>query len=393
MTLANGRELLAIPGPSVVPDRVLRAMHRAAPNIYDGEITEMVPGVVRDLKAVARTRGEAAIYIANGHGMWEAALANTCSRGDRVLALATGRFGHGWAGAARRMGIEVEVLDFGESPVDPGRVEDALRCDEGATVRAVLAVQVDTATSVLSDLAAIREAMDAAGHPALLMADCIASLGVDRLEMDDWGVDVAITGSQKGLMTPPGMGFAFVGERADAAREAADLATGYWDWRPRIRPKGFYEYFNGTAPTHHLYGLREALDMIVHEEGVEAVWRRHERLASAVWAAGEAWAAGGAMALVVPDRAHRSRAVTSFRMERAAELRAWTQERAGVTLGIGLADPGAARPAMFRIGHMGHLNAHMVMGALGAIDAGLRALGLPTGDGALDAAAQVVAGA
>lgn len=393
MTLANGRGVLAIPGPSVIPDRVLQAMHRPAPNIYDGELVEMVPGIVADLKAVARTSGEAAIYIANGHGMWEAALANTCSRGDRVLALATGRFGHGWAECARRLGLEVEMLEFGERPVDPGAVEDALRADEGARIRAVLAVQVDTATSILSDLAAIREAMDAAGHPALLMADCIACLGVDRMEMDDWGVDVAITGSQKGLMTPPGMGFAFFGERADAAREHADLATGYWDWRPRARPRGFYEYFNGTAPTHHLYGLRAALDMLVHEEGVEAAWARHDRLARAVWAAAEVWAEAGAMEVVVPDRAHRSRAVTSFRMERAADLRGWTEARAGVTLGIGLADPGAARPSMFRIGHMGHVNAHMVMGVLGVIDAGLRALGLPAGRGALDAAAEVVSGA
>ena len=393
MTLAHGRGVLAIPGPSVMPDRVLRAMHRAAPNIYDGELVEMVPGIVRDLKAVARTSGDVALYIANGHGMWEAALANVCSRGDRVLALATGRFGHGWAECARRLGIEVEVLDFGEAPVDPGAVEAALRRDEGARLRAVLAVQVDTATSVLSDLAAIREAMDAAGHPALLMADCIACLGVDRLEMDDWGVDVAITGSQKGLMTPPGMGFAFFGERADAAREQADLASGYWDWRPRVRPRGFYEYFNGTAPTHHLYGLREALDMLVHEEGVEAAWRRHDRLARAVWAAGEAWSAGGAMSFVVPDAAHRSRAVTTFRMERAADLRAWTEARAGVTLGIGLAEPGAARPSLFRIGHMGHVDAHTLMGVLGTIQAGLTALGLPTGSGALDAAAEIVSGA
>ncbi len=393
MTLARGRGLLAIPGPSVVPDRVLRAMHRAAPNIYDGELVEMVPGIVGDLKAVARTAGEAAIYIANGHGMWEAALANTCSRGDRVLALATGRFGHGWAASAQRMGIAVETLEFGAAPVDPAAVEEALRRDAGATFRAVLAVQVDTSTSVLSDLAAIRDAMDAAGHPALLMADCIACLGVDRMEMDDWGVDVAITGSQKGLMTPPGLGFAFFNDRADAAREHADLATGYWDWGPRARPRGFYEYFNGTAPTHHLYGLREALDMLVHEEGVEAAWRRHEILARAVWAAAEVWCEGGAMSFVVADPAHRSRAVTAFAMERAAELRAWTEARAGLTLGIGLAEPGAARPAMFRIGHMGHLDAHMVLGTLGVVDAGLRALGLPAGAGALDAAATVVAGA
>ena len=392
MTLAHGRTHLAIPGPSIMPDRVLRAMHRAAPNIYAGELVDMVPTIVRDLKAVARTEGDVAFYICNGHGTWEASLANVLSRGDKVLVLATGRFGHGWGECARQMGVETDVLEFGTSPVDPARVEEALRADTAHAYRAVLSVQVDTATSVLSDIKAIRAAIDAAGHPALLMADCIACLAVDRLEMDAWGVDVVITGSQKGLMTPPGMGFVFLSAKAEAARERADLATMYWDWRPRIRPAGFYQYFNGTAPTHHLYGLREALDMIVHEEGIEAVWARHEVLSEAVWAAVDRWAEGGALRPVVADRAARARSVTTIDFDRAEELRSWCETKAGLTLGIGLSRPDEPKvPMRFRIGHMGHVSAHSLLGTLATVEAGLRAIGAPIGDGAVDAAAAVVA--
>ena len=396
MSLSHGRPYLAIPGPSVMPDRVLQAMHRPAPNIYTGELVEMVPGLVRDLKTIARTAHHAAIYIANGHGAWEAALSNVLSRGDRVMVPATGRFAHGWGEMAAQLGAEIEVLEFGKrAPVDPARLEAALRADKAHAIKAVLAVQVDTSTSVKSDLAAMRAALDAAGHPALLMADCIACLGCDPFEMDAWGVDVMVTGSQKGLMTPPGMGFVFFNDRADAIRESADCVTAYWDWRPRSRPDTFYQYFGGTAPTHHLYGLRAALDMIA-EEGLEAVWSRHATLARAVWAAVDAWGRGGTMELNVPDLAARSHAVTTVRLTSpdATRLREWVQAEAGLTLGIGLGMTGAddAGPdGTFRIGHMGHVSAQMVMGALGAIGAGLKALDIPHGEGALEAAAEVMA--
>ncbi len=397
MTLANGRAYLAIPGPSVMPDAVLRAMHRAAPNIYSGELTRMVPGLVTDLKAVARTGGHCAIYIANGHGAWEASLANVAGPGDRVLVLATGRFGHGWAQTARRMGVEVEVIDFGRrSTIDTDRFAQALAEDTGHGFKAVLTVQVDTATSVRNDIAAMRAALDVAGHPALLMVDCIACLAVDRFEMDAWGVDVMLTASQKGLMTPPGMAFVFFNDRADAVRDAMSAVSPYWDWRPRTRPQGFYEYFAGTAPTHHLYGLRAALDLIL-DEGIEAVWARHATLARAVWAALEAWGTQGAIAPNIADRALRAHAVTAVRTggDDGARLQAWVTENAGVTLGIGLGmvddgQPGAG--GFFRIGHMGHVNAHMVLGMLAAIQSGLIALDIPHGPGALDAAAAACAG-
>jgi alanine-glyoxylate transaminase/serine-glyoxylate transaminase/serine-pyruvate transaminase len=398
MTLAAGRTYLAIPGPSVIPDRVLRAMHRAAPNIYTGELVEMVPRLLGDLNAVARSSGEVAIYIANGHGAWEAAVANVVAPGDRVLVLATGRFAGGWGRVAERLGAEITTLDFGRrAPVDIGRLAEALAADRGHRIRAVMAVQVDTATGVLNDVAAIRQALDAAGHPALLLIDAIACLGCDRLEMDAWGVDVMVSASQKGLMTPPGLGIVWFNGKAAAARAALPSVSPYWDWAPRADPDGFYEYFCGTAPTHHLYGLREALDMI-GEEGIEAVWARHRRLARAIWAAFEAWGTGGPVELNIPDAAHRSTAVTAARVgaPHGTRLREWVEARAGVTLGIGLGMADPADPewhGYFRLGHMGHVNAHMVLGALAAIQSGLTAVGVPFGPGGLDAAAEIVAGA
>lgn len=397
MTLSNGRSYLAIPGPSVMPDRVLQAMHRAAPNIYSGALIDMVAGMIPDLKAVARTGHSVALYIANGHGVWEAALCNTMSRGDKVLVLATGRFGHGWAEMASMMGVEVEVIDFGRrSDIDPDRLAKALAADKAHKIKAVMAVHVDTSTSVKNDVPTLRATLDAADHPALLMIDCIASLGCDEFEMDAWGVDVMVTGSQKGLMTPPGLGFVYFNEKADAAREHANCLTSYWNWRPRVQPDVFYQYFNGTAPTHHLYGLREALTMLVHEEGLEPAWARHRTLAQAVWAACEAWSADGPLELNVPDAAKRSHAVTALRigMPHGTGLRNWLSENTGVTLGIGLGmetlqDPNS--DGCFRIGHMGHVNAHMVLGVLATIEAGFVALDLPHGKGALAAAARVCA--
>ncbi len=395
MSLANGRPYLAIPGPSVMPDRVLRAMMRPAPNIYEGELVEMTATIVSDLCRIARTAGRCAIYIANGHGVWEASLANILAPGDRVLVPATGRFGHGWAEVARGLGAHVEVLDFGKrAPIDIARLEQALAADRDHRIRAIPVVFVDTATGIRTDIAAIRAALDRTGHPALLLADCIASLACDPFEMDEWGVDVTLAASQKGLMTPPGLGFVWVNDKAEAARARLDRVTPYWDWRPRIRPEGYYQHFCGTAPTHHLFALRAALDMIT-EEGLEAVWRRHAVLARAVWAAVEAWGSGGPMEINAPAP-HRSHAVTALRIggDRGERLRAWCAAQAGLTLGIGLgmADPGSPEAGgFFRIGHMGHLNAHMVLGALGVIEAGLVALDIPHGPGALDAAARVCA--
>lgn len=398
MSLAAGRSYLAIPGPSVLPDRVLAAMMRPAPNIYTGELVALTESLVPDLRAVARMQGSVAIYIANGHGAWEAALSNTVAPGDRVLVLSTGHFARGWGAMARQMGAAVEVLDFGRhAPVEPGRLEERLRADRGHAIGHVLAVQTDTGSGVRNDIAAIRAAMDAAGHPALLQVDCIACLACDRFEMDAWGVDVTVAASQKGLMSPPGLGMVWFNRRAETARARLERVSPYWDWRQRAAPDLFYQYFFGTAPTHHLFALRTALDILLHEEGLEAAWARHETLARAVWAAFEAWHAPGGVTINVPDRGARSHAVTALKCPPplGTRLRDWVETHAGVTLGIGLGlvPPGSPEwHGHFRIGHMGHLNAHMVLGALGAVEAGLVALDIPHGQGGLAAAARVCAG-
>ncbi len=387
ISLAQGREYLAIPGPSVMPDAVLQAMHRPSPNIYEGELIEMMPALTQDLRRVARTKHDVAIYIANGHGTWEAALSNVIAPGETVLAPASGRFTHGWAEMAKGVGAQVELLDFGTAaPWDFARIAEVLRADTEHRLKAVLAVHVDTSSSIRNDIPALRALLDELDHPALLMADCIASLGCDRFEMDAWGVDVTVTACQKGLMTPAGVGFVFFNDKAQAKRTAMPRVSQYWDWQPRANPDLFYQYFNGTAPTHHLYGLRAALDMI-HAEGIEAVWSRHGTLARAVWAACEIWSEGGALSLNVADRDRRSHAVTALRLTegRGKPLRDYAETRLGLTLGIGLGMEDVN--GCFRLGHMGHVNGQMVMAMLGGMEAAMASLNISRGKGALDAAA------
>lgn len=391
ISLAQGREYLAIPGPSVIPDAVLQAMHRPSPNIYEGELIEMMPALTRDLCRVARTEHSVAIYISNGHGTWEAALSNVIAPGETVLAPASGRFTHGWAEMAEGIGAKVQLIDFGSSTAwDFDRIAEALRGDKAHKIKAVLAVHVDTSSSIRNDIPALRALMDDLGHPALLMADCIASMGCDRFEMDTWGVDVTVTACQKGLMTPAGTGFVFFNDKAQAKRAAMPRVSRYWDWQPRANPELFYQYFDGTAPTHHLYGLRAALDMI-HAEGMEQVWARHERLATAIWEACETWAQGDALHLNVADRQHRSHAVTALRLTegRGTPLRKFTESQLGLTLGIGLGMDDW--DGCFRLGHMGYVNGQMVMATLGGVETAMAALDIPRGKGALEAAAAVLA--
>ncbi|MEP2533926.1 aminotransferase class V-fold PLP-dependent enzyme [Shimia sp.] len=396
MDLSQGRSYLAIPGPSVIPDDVLRAMHRASPNIYEGELIDLTDTVLTDLRKVAGTRHNATIYLGNGHAVWEASLSNVLAPGDRVLVPATGAFGHGWSEMAVGLGAEIDVLDFGRrSPIDPDRVADALANDTDQTIKAVLAVHVDTSSSAKSDILALRQAIDAVGHPALLMVDCIASLGCDRFEMDAWGVDVMVAASQKGLMVPPGVGFVFFNDKAAAVRARMPRVSRYWDWQPRANPEAFPLLFCGTAPTHHLYGLRASLDMIM-SEGLEHVLTRHKVLAQAIWAAVDAWGQGGPMELNIADPAFRSHAVTSLRLgaPHGTALRRWCQDKAGITLGIGLGmatDEDPASDGFFRFGHMGHVNAQMILGLLATVQTGLVALDIPHGSGGLEAASKVIA--
>ena len=391
----TGRHYLAIPGPSVMPERVLNAMHRGAPNIYSGELVGTVETCLEDLRVLAGAKREPAFYIANGHGIWEAALANVIAEDDEVLVLSNGPFGLGWGEVAQKLGAKVTIENFGlQKAVDPERVAEILKQDTTHRFKAVLVVQVDTGTSLRNDVAAIGEAIKAAGHPALYCVDCIASFGCMPFDMQAWDVDIMVTASQKGLMTPPGIGFVYMSDKARTVRARMKRVSAYWDWEPRLNPDLFYMYFFGTAPTHHIFGLREALDML-KEEGFDAVFRRHELFAKAYWAAIDVWAQGGSIELNVADPKDRSWSVTALRSKapHATQLREWLEANAGVTLGIGLGMVMPGDPAwhgFFRIGHMGHMNMHMVLGVIGAIDAGLKALDIPHGSGAVEAAARIM---
>ncbi len=394
--LAAGRGHHALPGPSVVPDRVLRAMHRAAPNIYEGELLEVSDTVYADLNTIAGNSGHALIYIGNGHATWEAALVNTLSKGDTILSLQTGRFGAGWAQTAKSLGINVEVIDFGtDQSVQVERVEAALRGDTEHSIKAVITVQTETSSSVSNNIPSIRSAMTACSHPALLMVDSIASFGCEPFKMDAWGVDILLTGCQKGLMTPPGLGIVFIGDGVWPLYEEANLNTPYWDWKSRVYPEYFAARFSGTPPTHHLFGLREALDMLL-EEGMENVWQRHRVQATAVWAALDCWANSGCLAFNVPNAEDRSWVVTCVKTESglASRLRAWCESETGLTLGIGLnLEPNGAKTTddLFRIGHMGHLDPHALLGMLACIETGLHALGIKNSEGGVDAAMKYIA--
>ena len=385
MTVRNGRDFLAIPGPTVVPDAVLRAMHRPAIDIYAGPLTALTDSLLADLRTVFRTAGRVYIYAANGHGAWEAALANCLSRGDRALVLESGRFATAWGDMARALGIEVEVLPGSwRRAVDPDAVEARLRADAAGEVKAVLAVQVDTASGAANDIPALRRAIDASGHPALLMVDAVASLATMPFDMDEWGVDAAVGGSQKGLMMAPGLSFVAAGSRALAAHRSAGLRTPYWDWTARDGEAHYMKYC-GTPPEHLLFGLRAALDMIL-AEGMDAVFRRHRLLAEAVRRAVAVWAEGGAPSFNVEQPAQRADSVTTVRLAEGHDpeaLRRYCDERCHVALGFGI---GALGDRTFRIAHMGHVNAPMVLGVLGAVEMGLAALDIPHGRGGVQAA-------
>ena len=386
MTVRNGREFLAIPGPTTVPDEVLSAMHRPAVDLYSGEMIDITMKCISNLKKIIRTRSEPCLYPANGHGAWEAALVNCLSRGDRVLALHSGMFGRAWAEMAEVLGLEVELLTArARRAIDPDAVKDRLRADREHRIKAVLAVQVDTAAGIVNDIPAIRQAVTDAGHSALVMVDTIASLACMPYEMDAWNIDVTVAGSQKGLMTPPGLAFVAAGERARAAHRSADLVTRYWDWSFREGDEHYRKYC-GTAPEHLMFGLRRALDMLL-EEGLEQVFRRHALLAGATRAAVERWAEGGAFGFNVIEPSERSNSVTTLRFDEWDPQRIldFCRDCCGVVLGIGIGPDLFGRA--IRIAHMGHINAPMTLGVLGTFETALTALGIPHGKGGVAEAA------
>jgi alanine-glyoxylate transaminase/serine-glyoxylate transaminase/serine-pyruvate transaminase len=389
MSVANGRAFLATPGPTNIPDRVLQAMMRPAEELSSATIVNLTESVLDDLKQIFRTTGETFIYTANGHGGWEAALTNVLSRGDKVLVLASGRFAVGWGEMARFMGAEVEVLaGTWRRAVDPAAVEERLRQDTSHEIKAVLMVQIDTASGVVNDVPAVRKALDAAKHPALFMVDGVASVGCMPFEMDAWGIDVAMSASQKGLMSSPGLAFVAANEKAMQAHQTATMKTLYWDWSSRMNTLAYMKHC-GTAPEHLLFGQRAALDMIL-SEGLEAVWKRHELLAGATHAAVSKWIEGQALAFNIPEPSQRAPSVTTILTQgvEAATITDHARDICGVTLGLGIGDlTGKA----FRIAHMGHVNAPMVLGALGAVEMTLQAKGIPHGSGGVAAAVAFLA--
>jgi alanine-glyoxylate transaminase/serine-glyoxylate transaminase/serine-pyruvate transaminase len=385
MAVRAGREFLAIPGPTTMPDEVLRAMHRPALDIYSDQMVELTDGLLRDLSGLFATKGRSYIYIANGHGAWEGALSNVLSRGDKVLVLESGRFAIGWGNAAAAMGAEVEVLkgDWRRA-IRASEVEARLRQDKDHKIKAILAVQVDTASGAYNDIEAIGKAIRAAGHPALFMVDAVASLGCMPFEMDAWGIDVAMCGSQKGLMAPPGLGFVAANERAREVHKTAGLRTPYWDWTERDGSEHYRKYA-GTAPVHLLFALRQSIDML-HEEKLENVFLRHRLLAEAVRRAVAVWAEGQVLGFNITEPAERSDTVTTVVMGGGHDpvaLHRYCKEKCGVVLGVGI---GELQGQAFRVAHMGHVNAPMILGTLGVIEVGLNALQIPHGKGGTAAA-------
>jgi alanine-glyoxylate transaminase/serine-glyoxylate transaminase/serine-pyruvate transaminase len=385
MTVRAGREFLAIPGPTVIPDEVLRAMHRPAIDIYSGELLGITDSLMRDLPTLFATTGKAYVYISNGHGAWEAALTNVLSKGDKILVLESGRFAVGWGDFAARLGVEVETLkgDWRRA-VRPEDVEARLKQDTAGEIKAILVTQVDTASGVGNDIEAIGKAIKAANHKALYMVDVVASLGCVPFEMDAWGVDVAVSGSQKGLMTPPGLGFAAANDRARDIHKNAGLRTPYWDWSSRDGEL-HYNRYAGTAPMHLMFGLRQALNMLF-EEKLENVFVRHKLLADAVRAAVGKWTEGQALTFNIEEPDERSDTVTTVLVkdpEQLKNFREYCNKKCGVVIGAGIGDLSGKA---FRIAHMGHVNAPMVLGVLGVAEVALNALNIPHGAGGTEAA-------
>ena len=377
----SGRHFLQIPGPTNVPDRVLRAIDAPTIDHRGPEFARLGLEVLEAIKPVFGTEGPVVIYPSSGTGAWEAALVNTLSPGDRVLAFETGHFSILWRDMAERLGLEVEwVPGDWRRGADPDAAQRILSADEAHSIRAVTVVHNETSTGVTSRIPAIRAAIDAAGHPALLLVDTISSLASIDYRHDEWGVDVTVGGSQKGLMLPPGLGFNAVGEKALAASAAARLPRSYWDWEPILEANraGFWPY---TPATNLLYGLREAVAMLM-EEGLPAVFARHARHAEATRRAVQAWG----LEVLCADEREYSGSLTAVVLpdgHDADEVRRIILERFDMSLGTGL---GKLRGKVFRIGHLGYFNDLMLAGTLCGVELGLALAGVPISRGGVDAA-------
>ena len=382
----SGRHFLHIPGPTNVPDRVLRAMDRPTIDHRGPEFGRLGREALEGCRAVFKTAGPVIIFPSSGSGAWEAAIVNTLSPGDRVLMYETGHFATLWRTMAERLKLEVEfVAGDWRHGVDPGDVEARLREDRAHTIKAVMVVHNETSTGVTSRIGEVGRAVRKSGHPALLMVDAISSLGSTDYRHDEWGVDVTVACSQKGLMLPPGLGLNAVSERARAASRSAGMARSYWDWEGMLGPNetGFFPY---TPATNLLFGLREALAMLC-EEGLDNVFARHARHAAATRAAVDAWG----LEILCREPREYSNVLTAVMMPAgydADRLRAEILRRYDLSLGAGLSK---VKGRVFRIGHVGSLNDLMLIGALGGVEMGFAVTGVPHRAGGVAAAMALLA--
>lgn len=387
MTTATARHFLQIPGPTNVPDRVLRAIDRPTIDHRGPEFQKLGRDVLEGMKAIFQTRETVVIYPASGTGAWEAALVNTLSPGDKVLMAETGHFATLWHRIAKRLALDVEFIpgDWRRgAPAD--QIGAKLSEDKQHQIKAVCVVHNETSTAVESNISAVRKAIDAAQHPALLLVDTISSLGSLDYRHDEWGVDVTVGGSQKGLMLPPGLSFNAISTKAMKASETAKLTRAYWDWADMLAPNkaGFFPY---TPATNLLYGLKEAIAMLL-EEGLPQVFERHAKFGRATRAAVQAWG----LELLCVNPAEYSNSLTAVLMPQghdADKFRQTVLENFDMSLGQGL---GKVSGKVFRIGHLGGFNELMLMGTLAGVEMGLHLAGVPHHKAGVAAAMDSLAG-
>ena len=384
----RGHHFLNIPGPSPVPERVLRAMNRQVIDHRGPDFQRLGREVLAGCQAVFQTKNPVVIYPGSGTGAWEATIVNTLSPGDRVLMVETGHFASLWKKMADRWGIEVDFVpgDW-RSGVDPALVEAKLAEDKAHAIKAVAVVHNETSTGVTSRIAQVRKAIDAANHPALLLVDSISGLASADLRHDEWGVDVTVSCSQKGLMLPPGLGFTAISNKALAASKTNKMPRSYWDWAEMMKPNadGWFPY---TPATNLLWGLNEAIAILL-EEGLENVFARHQRLAAATRAAVEAWG----LEILCRNPNEYSPVLTAVMMPPSHDADAFRKialEKYDISLGTGLAKLAGK---VFRIGHLGECNELMLLGALSGVEMGLAAAGVPHRSGGVQAAMASLEGA
>ena len=389
VTKPRGRHFFANPGPTNIPDSVLRAIDRPSIDFHDPDFREIYDACFEGVKRVLRTEHRLFMYTGSGHGAWEASLTNLLSPGDTILLLESGYFSDEWAKMAKALKVEVRTVacDWRHG-VDIAGVKAALAEDAAHTIKAVCVVHNETATGMFIPIAEVRAAIDATRHPALLLVDTISSLGSIDFRMDEWKIDTVVGGSQKGLMLPTGLSFTAVSPKAMAANANAKLGRYYFDWAVMMarNPQSFV----GTIPVNFFYGLKESLRLL-EEEGLPNVFARHHRLGEAVRRAVQVWAGNNGPQLFCTNPARCSDSVTAVLMPEghdAEAIRRTTRHRFNVSLGGGLGKLGGK---VFRIGHLGDLNEPMVLGALSAVEMALRINGVPHGKGGVDAAMDFLA--